>query len=303
MSNRQARREQRKGSRNAQRGQRPRNSQRQSSPQPVGGGGGGGFFSLPYLIGVGVLIVALGGVIGFMALTGDDSDYGEDLHAAEENFPEDLADGTAVGDPDAPIELISFIDFRCPFCLRVAAEDEPDLIEEYVREGHLRIETRHMPVIQGDGSTIAAEAAQCAAQQDAFWPMHNRLFLAHDEDGTGTGVFSTDAMKDYADDIGLDRDEFDACVDNRETNDEVLEHRSSAQAYGFTGTPSFVINEQPLQGAPSGIEGWRQILDALLEDLDQDGEVDPEDIEVEPNGEQSEADDADTGDDDEDDDE
>jgi protein-disulfide isomerase len=281
MTNRQARREQRRSQRNRG-GQRPRPGGQRPAGPPGGGGGPGSFFSLPYLIGVGVLVVILGGVIAFLAMRDSDSEFASMIVEAEASFPHELAEGRSVGDADAPISLVSFIDFRCPFCMRFAAEDEPQLIDEYVRDGLLRIETRHMPVLPGDGSVIAAEAAQCALRQDGFWDMQHRLFLAHARDGTGTSVFSSDAVKGYARDIGLDGAQFDECMDSRATNDEVQDDRAESQSYGFTGTPSFLINGQPLSGAPANIDGWRTIIDGILEDLDGDtppanGDTEPDD--------------------------
>lgn len=267
MTNRQARREQRRSQRNQQRGMR--NTQR-PAPQRSGGGGSS-FFSLPYLVGIGVLVLALGGIIVFLAMQDSGSAYAEQLREADEQFPTELAEGNAVGEADAPVTIVSFVDFRCPHCMRFAAEDEPQIIDEYVTEGLVRLETRHMPVIAGDGSVIAAEAAQCALRQDQFWPMHNRLFRAHAEDGTGSSVFDTDAVKGYAADIGLDTEAFNSCIDNRETNEEVQADRAASQSYGFTGTPSFLINETALTGAPSGMDGWRTLLDDLLADLQAGG--------------------------------
>lgn len=274
MTNRQARREQRRSQKNTRGVQRPRGG---SGPSPSrgssGGSGGSGFFSVPYLVGVGVLVLALGGIVVWLALDGGDDATVENLIAAEESFPDDMADGNAVGDPDAPVTVVSFIDFRCPHCLNFAAGNEPDIIDEYVRDGRVRLETRHMPVL-GDGSVAAAEAAQCAARQDAFWPMHNKLFLEHAREGTGSGTFNRDAMLDYAGDIGLDVDEFESCMSNRDTNEEVQDDLQTAQSYGFSGTPSFLINDQPLTGSPSDIDGWRTILDDVLDDGDGDAEGD-----------------------------
>jgi protein-disulfide isomerase len=222
------------------------------------------------MIGIGALVVVLGGILVFLTMRGSDSSFAQQLQEAEANFPFDLTDGTAVGNADAPITLVSYIDYRCPFCMRFAAEDEPTIIEEYVTQGIVRIETKHMPVL-GDESVMAAEAAQCAARQDAKWSMHHRLFVQQANEGTGTGRFSTDNLKRFARDIGLDSSEFNECLDSRATNNEVQDHRAEAQSYGFTGTPSFLINGAPLTGAPANMDGWRTIFEQVLEDLEANG--------------------------------
>ena len=272
MTNRQARREQRRSQRGgrAQRGgQRPASKKQ----QPSAAGGPGSFFSLPYLIGIGALVVILGAALIFVSTRGDsDEEFVEMLQAAHAQFPDELADGLAVGDPDAPIIVQSYIDFRCPFCMQFAADQEPQLIEEFVEAGLVRIETRHLPVL-GNESVIAAEAAQCAVRQGRGWDMHNKLFQEQVRQGTGTGSFNRDAVKSYARDIGLDTEEFDQCVDTNATIDEVQDDRAEAQSYGFTGTPSFLVNGMPISGAVGSMEGWREIFEELLGDVEAGGEA------------------------------
>ncbi|MDZ7728713.1 MAG: thioredoxin domain-containing protein [Dehalococcoidia bacterium] len=239
MTNRQARREQSRSSRNL-RGQRGR-SQRPSSQQPKhsGGGGPGDFLSLPYLIGVGVVAVALAGILIFVAVSsgGGDEEYVAALEEMDASFPEDMADGLAVGDPDAPVTLTAYEDFTCPFCLRFTAENEPGIISDYVEEGLVRFEFQHYP-LRGTEATNAAEAAQCAVQQDRFWDMHNKLFLEHAEEGNpSSGLYSTDALKGYASDIGLDTEAFNACMDSDETLEEINTQAQDARSLGIQRHP------------------------------------------------------------------
>lgn len=268
MTNRQARRDQARAAR-TQRSRTP--SQRPQPNRPTGGGGAGsGLLSAPYLIAVAALVVVLGGVLVFLALRGgsDGSEQAQRIRDSLATFPTDMVDGNAVGNPDAPITLVAYEDFRCPFCLGYTADEEPGLLEEYVKTGKLRYEFRNFQIL-GQESVNAGRAVQCALKQDKFWEMHHTLYIEAAERGGSTdapaGTFSGDALKGYASDIGLDRTAFDACYDNNETLEEVNTHIGEARSYGFTGTPSFLLNGAPISsGGPSDIEGWRTLLDGLL---------------------------------------
>lgn len=266
MTNRQARRDQARAAR-TQRSRTPsqRPQQRRSS-----GGGGGGLFSTPYVVGVGALVLVLAGVLLFLALRGGD-DGGAQAQRITDSlaaFPADMADGNAVGDPGAPITLIAYEDFRCPFCLGYTADEEPGIFEEYVKTGKVRYEFRNFAIL-GTESVNAGRAVQCALKQDKFWEMHHTLYIEAAKRGGSSdapaGTFSADALKGYASDIGLDRAAFDACYDNNETLEEVNTQIGEARSYGFTGTPSFLLNGAPISGGgPSDMEGWRTLFDGLL---------------------------------------
>lgn len=103
------------------------------------------------------------------------ADPGQEFRDLE--FPADLVDGQAIGEPDARITLTAFEDFQCPFCLRFTLLNEPVIIEEYVLTGKVRFEFKHFPIL-GDESGAAAIAGSCAADQGRFWALHRRLFLA-----------------------------------------------------------------------------------------------------------------------------
>lgn len=268
MTNRQARRDQARAAR-TQRSRTP--SQRPQPNRPSSSGGGGsGLLSTPYLIGVGALVLVLGGILGFLVMRGgsDGSEQAQRIRDSLAAFPTDMVDGNAVGNPDAPITLVAYEDFSCPFCLGYTADEEPGLIEEYVKTGKLRYEYRNFQIL-GQESVNAGRAVQCALKQNKFWEMHHTLYIQSAEKGGGNhppaGTFSADALKGYASDIGLDRTAFDACYDNNQTLEEVNTHIGEARSYGFTGTPSFLLNGAPISsGGPSDIEGWRTLLDGLL---------------------------------------
>ena len=283
MSNRQARRQQSRQARRQASTQRGRSS---GAPRSGGGGGGGrgsNFLSWPYLIGVGVLAAALFGVVIFLALRdgggdggngeADNSDVGV-LNRARADLAGIPQSGNVLGAADAPVTLVQYEDFQCPSCLRYTVDYEPFLIEEYVKPGLMRIELRHFPVV-GTESTTAARGAVCAGEQDRFWEYANRLFVIQAGDGfrPDRGAFDEPALTDLAGDLGLDEDAFAACLVNPDTLSAVSANDSAARAIGFRGTPSFMLNGTPLQGAPGTEDSWRTLIDTALADAGVETEM------------------------------
>jgi protein-disulfide isomerase len=276
MSNRQARREQMRAARQ-QRQQRPQRGGRSSgpsrSPGPRRGGGGvlGAILGQPFLLLVAAVIIIAAAVLGVLLATQDDGDEGPDftqlLLDADAVFPFEMADGRFLGDEDAPLTLKMFEDFQCPICLGFTAEDEPSIVEEYVKAGKLRLEYTDLPVL-GTESTNAARAGICAAEQGKFWQFHNRLFQLQAEAGqhvnerTNVGRFSDGALRDIAGELELDTGAFDACYVAEDTLTVVQDSQREAQAFGLSGTPGFLLNGQPIgSGRPANIDEWRKILD------------------------------------------
>ena len=287
MSNRQARRQQSRQARRQATGQRGRSS---GAPRQSGGGGGRGsnFLSRPYLIGVALFAAALFGVVIFLAVRDGGGGNGaanenvaalNDARADLEGIPRE---GNVLGAADAPVTLVQYEDFQCPHCLRYAAEQEPFLVEEYVRPGLLRIEFRHLPVV-GTESTTAARGSVCAAAQDRFWEYANRLFAIQADDGfrPDRGAFDEPALTELAGNLGLDEDGFTACMADPDTLSAVSANVAEARAVGFRGTPSFVLNGVPLQAAPGSEDTWRRHIDEAIaeatgEEVDADGAGDAE---------------------------
>lgn len=260
MSNRQLRRQQ--SQRGRQRGGSLRGTGSPRRPS-TGGGGPSDFLSRPYIIGVSLLVLVLGAIVIFLALRDGGTDDAtvaalEDAHAA---FPEDLADGYSVGDPDAPVVLQSWVDFNCIHCLRFAANQEPTIVEEYVKAGKLRLEGLHLPIL-GNESVNAAIAAQCATDQGKYWDFASRLFIGQAQNER----FSDSKLRDIADEVQLDMDAYDACYTDPATLAAVEEQIAAARAFGFNATPSFAINDRPLTAPPATDDGWRQIIDQVYEE-------------------------------------
>jgi protein-disulfide isomerase len=179
--------------------------------------------------------------------------------------------GAAVkGAPDAPIVMIEFSDFECPFCARFTAGILPELEREYITPGRVALAFRHLPLSFHRSAALAGAAAECAGEQGRFWSMHDRLF----ERGV-KGIDRT-GLQQMADSIGLDAARLDACLDGDATT-RVADDTVLAASLGITGTPGFLIGRRLPDGRVqvshtlSGthpIDEFRRTLDAALAEDD-----------------------------------
>ena len=116
-------------------------------------------------------------------------------------------------------------------------------------------------IILGPESQLAAEASECAADQDAFWVYHDQLFEA--QEGKNLGSYSKDNLKRYAAELGLEIESFNACLDSGNYSQTVQEESRMAARLGIRSTPSFLINGQPVLGAQP-FEVFKQYIEMEL---------------------------------------
>jgi protein-disulfide isomerase len=147
--------------------------------------------------------------------------------------PLSLAGATVVGDSAAPLVMVEFSDFQCPYCGRFARETLPQLTKKYVDTGRMRIAFRNLPLAIHPFAQKAAEGALCAGESGQFWRMHDLLF--QDQNGLGE-----DAIVGKALSLGLAEPAFRACLNGTERA-QVEEDASIAKNLGLTGTPSFFV--------------------------------------------------------------
>jgi protein-disulfide isomerase len=153
-------------------------------------------------------------------------------------------DGAAVkGDPDAPVALVLFTDYQCPYCRRLEQETLPGLIRDYVEPGKARLTVRHLPLTAIHPVAFgAAAAAVCGGAEGKFWELHDRFFEQQD---------LTDAkVADLVRSVGLDPDEaeFKACVEGA-GGTQVNQDRETARALGLSGTPAVAVGRVRGDGA------------------------------------------------------
>jgi protein-disulfide isomerase len=164
-------------------------------------------------------------------------------------------DDPYIGPEDAPITIVEFSDFQCPYCTRFRDETLGLLLEEYGNQ--VRFVYRDYPLTQIHPQALGAHiAAECAAQQDMFWEMHDIIF-------DNQSQIDADSLRVYAGDIGLDLNAFDDCFEDEATLEEVMADISEGQSYGVRGTPTFFINGMPLVGAQP-FEAFQSAIDEEL---------------------------------------
>jgi protein-disulfide isomerase len=162
--------------------------------------------------------------------------------------PVELADGFAMGIPDAPVTVEVWEDFQCPFCQRFTFEVEPAIVEQYVEAGDVRLVFRNLAFL-GDESHWAAVASSLAADQNKFWPYHDLLFA--NLRGENVGSYNLERLQEIGQAVDLDMDTFRAglTLDKaRERFGEIqAESRRDAGALGISATPTVTVNGVPLQ--------------------------------------------------------
>lgn len=155
-------------------------------------------------------------------------------------------DPMALGEVDAPVVMLAYSEFQCPFCGKFARDTEPALIEKYVEDGTLRIEWRDFPYL-GPESTTAAQGGRAAAAQDSFWAFHDEMYA--NPLPPNSGNLDEDHLAGIAAELGLDVEQFRADMSSAATEQAIGDDFSQGQEIGVTGTPAFVINGVPVIGA------------------------------------------------------
>jgi protein-disulfide isomerase len=150
------------------------------------------------------------------------------------------ATGPSLGPDDAPVTIIEFSDYQCPYCSR-AEPVVKQILERYPSE--VRFVFRHFPLDRiHPQARGAAEAAACANQQDRFWDFHGKLF-------TPGAKFDAESLQQYASDLELDLEAFQTCVEERRFQADIETDVAEGQQAGVTGTPGFFVNGIPVKGA------------------------------------------------------
>ena len=168
-----------------------------------------------------------------------------------------LDDDPVKGSPDAPVTIVEFSEFQCPYCGYYVREVFPRIDEAYIKTGKVKYVFRDFPLTSiHPNAQKAAEAGGCAAQQGKFWEYHDLLFAHQD-------TLDVASLKQYAADLGLDSARFDACLDSGAMAEEVAGDVADGQAYGVSGTPAFFVNGIKLTGAQP-FEAFQELIEEEL---------------------------------------
>jgi len=143
-----------------------------------------------------------------------------------------------LGDPAAPITLVEFGDYQCFFCNKFFHTTEPDIITNYVETGKVKIIFKDFTII-GPDSTSAAHAAHCADDQGKFWEYHDILY--NNWTGENNGWASSENLHRFAQNVGLDINEFSECMESEIHNPLIAASVEDAKTLGLRGTPGFFV--------------------------------------------------------------
>jgi len=163
------------------------------------------------------------------------------------------ATGPSKGPANAPVTIVAFSDFECPYCSK-ANESLDQVLETYGDK--VRIVFRDFPLSFHANAKKAAEAGHCADDQGKFWEMHDKMF-------ENQRALQVDDLKAYAKEVGVDAAKFDACLDEGKKADLVAKNMADGEAVGVTGTPAFFINGKMLAGALP-FEEFQKVIDTEL---------------------------------------
>jgi len=186
-----------------------------------------------------------------------------------EIFKISLDDDPVKGDPNAPITIVEFSDFQCPFCSRFVVQTLGELEKNYIDTGKVKLVYRDLPLDNLHSNARAAHiAAECADEQGKFWEYHDILFENQGQwSRLATGELDNSLVK-YSQELGLDISSFETCLISDEIANEVNKDALEARSYGASGTPTFFIGTEKdgftkLVGAQP-YSSFKQVIDSQL---------------------------------------
>lgn len=150
-----------------------------------------------------------------------------------------------LGDNNAPVTVIEFADFQCPYCGEWQKEIFGRLKTEYIDKGLVRFVYMDFAFL-GAESYRSAQAARCAFDQGKYWEYHSKLFES--QKGENEGAFSDVNLKSFADELNLDTNSFNECLDSKKYEKAVADDLSKATSYGVNSTPTVFINGYRYEG-------------------------------------------------------
>lgn len=226
--------------------------------------------SLTIIAAVAIVLALIAGVV---LSTRDDDDAAAEVSTEQTDDPReseeelglarrDADDITAIGDVDAPLVLIEYSDYRCPFCGVFARDTMPVLMEEYIETGKVRFEWRDLPVF-GEESMDGAMAARAAGEQGLYWEYHDAMYA--DAPERGHLAIDREKIMAWAREVGVpDLAKFEADLENADLRAAVEADAAEGQSIGANGTPTFLVGKTPMVGAQP-VDAFRDLIDEQLE--------------------------------------
>jgi protein-disulfide isomerase len=157
----------------------------------------------------------------------------------------DLTGFQMLGSKDAPITMVEFTDYQCPYCQRFHVATFGDIKKNYIDTGRVRFYSRDLPLVSLHTDALrAAQASRCAAEQNQFWTLRDRMVAAPDK-------LDMNSLAGFAGELKMDVNAFRTCVESGKYIGAITSDVKRAQQIGATGTPTFVIGKS----TPEGVDG------------------------------------------------
>tara|TARA_B100000029_G_scaffold152466_1_gene147494 strand:+ start:165 stop:809 length:645 start_codon:yes stop_codon:yes gene_type:complete len=209
------------------------------------------FFLIPVIIGI---------LFGTLIIINQDELGTSSMVLNKKNL---LEGSTILGNPDAVISIVEFGDYQCTFCYKFHDDTMKMILEQYVAKGEVNFVYKDFP-LNGPPSIMASEAAYCAQEQEKFWKYHDLIY--ENWEGENTGWLTRGALDGFAEDVKLDLNKFNSCMNNSKYHQKVLETEQFARKINIDATPSFIIfndtNAYRIIGAQP-FEKFEQVLKEL----------------------------------------
>ena len=174
------------------------------------------------------------------------------------------------GNPNAPVAISEFADFECPACAQFATLTEPDIRKRLADPGQVSFRFYDFPLDQHRNSVLASLSAACAADQNKFWEMHDRIFAGQDAWASRPGESDASANRrasrlfaNYAKDIGLDGSTWSRCVEEQRHLDRILANRQLGFQRQVRSTPTFIVGNQMQPGSLS-YDALKKLVDEAM---------------------------------------
>jgi len=168
----------------------------------------------------------------------------------------DIGNAPVLGDKNAPVTIVEFSDYQCPYCERHFTQTYPQLKANYVDTGKAKIVFMDFPLSFHPEAQKAAEAARCAGEQGKYWEMHDKLF-------ENQATLSPENEKKWARELGIDGAKFDTCLNSGKYTKAVQDDLNYGASLGIQGTPGFFVNGILVNGAQP-FSAFKAVIDAEL---------------------------------------
>jgi protein-disulfide isomerase len=193
---------------------------------------------------VGVIVVALV-IAGILILPNINKPVGAIATLAPRTYLQEKDNG--MGDPNAPVKIVEFADYQCPYCENFYTQTEQQIVDTYVATGKVYFVYRSVGAWIGQESQRAAEAAYCAGDQNKYFEYHDILY--NNQTGENVGDFTDTRLVAFAKTLGLNMSTFNSCFNSDKNTSRVTQDTTDATAAGIQGTPGFLVNGKLVQGA------------------------------------------------------